>query len=272
MSVSLSQISFRYSDSEHDALRTVSAELEAGAATLVTGGLGAGCSTLLLVVAGLAPRVTGGVRSGEVTTLGHDPGSTEGRQALAGRVGLLLPTPWTQLSGMSDTVRDEIAFGPANLGWTREHITDAVERAMIIMRVENLALRDPRTLSGGELQRVMFAAVVAMDPEVLLFDEPAIELDPASARALYDLLPDLAIDKTVVIATTDVDRAADVAGRVLLLDRGRLVADGVPKDVLGAAATVSMGCGTTVAGIMRAAGAKPIYPHSVAAAVRYLRQ
>ena len=272
MSIRFESVTFRYPDGERDALRSVNLAMDAGTVTLVTGGLGAGCSTLLLVAAGLAPRITGGTRQGVVTTLGHDPESKEGRHALAGRVGLLLPTPWTQLSGMSYTVREEVAFGPANLGWKRDRIADAVDRAMALMQVESLALRDPRTLSGGELQRVMLAGVAAMDPEVLLLDEPTIELDPTGARLVYDLLPELAQDKTVVIASTDVDRAVEVSDRVLLLDRGRLVAEGNARAVLGTASAVSMGCSTTVGGIMRSAGAQPAYPLTVDAAVRDLRR
>lgn len=270
MSIQFESLSFRYPGSGSEALRGVSAEFDAGVVTLVTGMLGAGCSTLLLVAAGLAPRVTGGDRQGVVRTLGHDPESQEGHHALAGRVGLLLPTPWTQLSGMSYTVRDEVAFGPANLGWKGDQIADAVDQMMALMRVEDLAQRDPRTLSGGELQRVMFAAVAAMDPDVFLLDEPTIELDPKGARLVYDLLPQLAEDKTVVIASTDLDRAVEVTGRALLLDRGRLVADGDPREVLGSASAASMGCSTTIAGIMRSAGLEPVYPLTVHAALRRL--
>jgi energy-coupling factor transporter ATP-binding protein EcfA2 len=270
MSIRFESLSFRYSVGESAALKDVTVEIEPRAVTLVTGRLGAGSSTLLLVAAGLAPRITGGNRQGTVTTLGYDPDSKDGHSALTGRLGLLLSTPWTQLSGMSFTVREEVAFGPANLGWRRDRIADAVDKAMVLMQVEGLALRDPRTLSGGELQRVMLAGVAAMDPEVLLLDEPTIELDPAGARLVYDLLPELARDRTVVVASTDVDRAVEVADRVLLLDRGRLVAEGDAGAVLGSESAASMGCGTTVGGIMRAAGVEPAYPITVDAAMRCL--
>ncbi len=270
MSVCLDGVSFRYPGSDTDALHGVSVALRPGDVTLVTGRLGAGCSTLLLVIAGLAPHVTRGTRTGEVTTLDHDPASRGGRKVLAGRVGLLLPTPWTQLSGMSFTVAEEVAFGPANLGWRRGRIAQAVGRAMELFSVAHLAQRDPRTLSGGELQRVMLAGVVAMEPEVLLLDEPTLELDPAGAESVYGLLPSLAEERTVLLASTDVDRAVAVADRVLLLDRGGLVADGTADEALGSAGAVASGCSTTVAEIARAAGFAPSYPLTVGAAVRRL--
>ena len=268
MSVRLAGVSFRYPGSDTDALHEVSVTLRPGEVTLVTGRLGAGCSTLLLVIAGLAPHITGGSRSGEVTTLDRDPATRDGRKALAGRVGLLLPTPWTQLSGMSFTVEEEVAFGPANLGWRRARIAGAVDEAMQRFGVAHLARRDPRTLSGGELQRVMFAGVLAMEPEVLLLDEPALELDPAGAQGVYELLPVVAQDRTVLLASTDLDRAAAAAHRALLLDRGSLVADGTVAEVLGNDGAVATGCSTTVAEIARAVGLTPSYPLSVADAVR----
>lgn len=268
MTVRFDELSFRYPGGDRDALREVSVSLEAETIALVTGRLGSGCSTLLLAAAGLAPHITGGTRRGAVTTLGHDPASAEGRRALAGRVGLLLPTPWTQLSGMSYTVWEEVGFGPASLGWPRERIDGAVQRALAQVHAQHLESRDPRTLSGGELQRVMLAAVTATDPEVLLLDEPALELDPVGARHLYDLLPAMAAERTVVVASTDVDRAAEVATHVLMLDRGSLVAQGNPAEVLGSASTVAMGAATTVASIARSAGMDAPFPVSVAAAVR----
>jgi energy-coupling factor transporter ATP-binding protein EcfA2 len=266
VSVQLERVSFRYPGAAFDALREVTFECAPGCVHLVTGPLGAGCSTLLQVIAGLAPHVTGGSRSGSVVTLGRDPAGSE-RHDLAGRIGLLLPTPWTQLSGMAYTVAEEVAFGPANLGWDRERIRQAVDEALRLVALERVAARDPRTLSGGELQRVMFAAVIAMDPEVCLLDEPAMELDPAGAEALYAHLPVLARERTVILATTDLDRAVSAAGRVILLDGGAVIGDGNPAEILGTPRAVETGATTTVARIASLAGADLTYPLTVAAAV-----
>lgn len=270
MTVALDGVGFRYAAAGGDALCDVTLTFRQGEVALVTGRLGAGASTLLLVIAGLAPRVVGGARVGAVRTLGHDPASAEARVALAGRVGVLLSTPWTQLSGMAFTVRDEVAFGPANLGWPRARIRDAVDRALDLLEVAPLAARDPHTLSGGELQRVILAGIVAMAPELYLLDEPALELDPESARALYRLLPDLAARGSVIVASTDVNRAVDAADRVVLLDGGRVVADDAPPAVLGAERWVAHGVSATVAEIARRAGCAAPYPVTVHAAVTRL--
>lgn len=266
MSIVLDGVSFRYAGAPREALDGVSLACADGI-TLVTGPLGSGCTTLLLVIAGLAPHATGGTRTGRVAVLGHDPAAPQARPVIAGRVGILFPTPWTQLSGMAYTVRDEVAFGPANLGWERARIAAAVARALETVEAVHLGTRDPRTLSGGELQRVMLAAVLAMEPDVLLLDEPALELDPEGAERFYALLPHLARRATLVIATTDLDRAAETAGRVVLLDRGRIVADDAPPQVLGDARAAALGVATTVTRLARAAGCPPPYPLTVDAAV-----
>lgn len=272
MSIELEQVSFTYPSGAAPVLRRIGAEFAVGQVTLVTGALGSGCSTLLLTMAGLAPHTTGGLREGRVSVLGHDPATEEGHKALAGRVGVLLPMPWTQLSGMAFTVREEVAFGPANLGWPRARITDAVEAALHLLDVEHLAQRDPRTLSGGELQRVMFAAVVSVQPDVLLLDEPAQELDPLAAREVYALLPALAQRHTVVVATTDLDRAVSVSDRVLVMDRGYLASDGLPSDVLSTLPVVQSGASTTAATIAYRADCPAPFPVTVDdLAVRYRR-
>jgi energy-coupling factor transporter ATP-binding protein EcfA2 len=142
-----------------------------------------------------------------------------------------------------------------------------VSRALAAAGVEGLAERDPRTLSGGELQRVIYAGVLAMEPEVLLLDEPAVELDPVGAQALYGSLRGLAERATVVVATTGLDRAVEHADRVVVLEDGAMVADGAPSAVLGNRRAVEGGIAPRVAALAHAAGAPEPYPLTVESAV-----
>jgi energy-coupling factor transporter ATP-binding protein EcfA2 len=244
--LTLDGVTFTYPGSPAPALCDASLTLEGGTVTGVTGPVGSGCSTLLLVAGGFAPRLTGGAIAG-VRRLGTTA------------VGIVFATPWTQVSGLAATVRAEIAFGPAASGRPRAAIVAAVERAMGALGVAHLADRDPATLSGGELQRVIVAAVLAMEPELLLLDDPAAELDPAAADTLFALLPALALGgSAVLVATPDLERLARTADRVLVLGGGRVLRGGAPARVLD---------DTDVARIARAAGCPVPLPLDVGAAV-----
>jgi energy-coupling factor transporter ATP-binding protein EcfA2 len=211
--VTLTRATFTYPGTERAALAGVSVEVRTGEIALITGAAGAGASTLLLVATGLAPRLVGGRLDGE-RTIG------------ARRPGIVFARPWTQLTGLCSSVRDEVAFGPASYGRTREDVLAAAQRAMERLGIAHLAERDPAHLSGGELQRVVVAGTLALEPDLLALDDPAAELDPDAADALYALLPVLARAGTgVLIATPDVERAARVATRVIALERGRVARD-----------------------------------------------
>lgn len=219
--VSLAEVTFTYPGADRAALSGVSLEFAAGEVVVLAGSAGAGASTLLLVATGLAPRLVGGHLDGK-RTIG------------ARRCGIVFARPWTQLTGLCSTVRDEVAFGPASYGLPREAVLAAATRAMEQLGIAHLAARDPARLSGGELQRVVVAAALALEPDLLALDDPAAELDPAAADALYAMLPALARAGTaILIATPDLERAAPVATRALKLELGRVVSDGTPAEVLG---------------------------------------
>jgi energy-coupling factor transporter ATP-binding protein EcfA2 len=245
--VTLERVTFTYPGAGGPALSDVSLDVAAGDVIAVTGETGAGASTLLLVATGFAPRVVGGTLSGT-------------RHIAARRCGVVFARPWTQLTGLCSTVRDEVAFGPAALGRPREAVLDAARHAMAMLRIAHLADREPSQLSGGELQRVVVAGALAMEPDVLALDDPAAELDPEAADALYDVLPVVAAGGTgVLLATPDSEGAGRVATRAVALAQGRIVASGAPAEVLS---------DTEVARIARAAGCPPPYPWDVPALLR----
>jgi len=253
----LDDVTFWYPATANPALESVSLDVGPGEIVALVGRGGAGASTLLLIAAGLAPRVTGGRLAGSVNR--------------GARAGIVLSTPWTQVSGMAFTVWDEVAFGPANLGWPEHAITHHVDRALERLEITPLASRDPATLSGGELQRVIIAGILAMDPDLVVLDEPTAELDAEGARAVWRLVRSLAAEgKGVLLATSDVDALPDVADRVVWLEQGRVRALGEPS-LLAENAMCEAGLGTTVAGLWRAAGLGAPYPLTVVDAVQRWR-
>jgi energy-coupling factor transporter ATP-binding protein EcfA2 len=258
--LALEHVSFWYPGTHGPSLVDASLEVSGGEVLGLVGHVGAGASTLLLVAADLAPRVVGGRLEGRV--------SFEGRRKGDDRRGIVLATPWTQLSGMAFTVWDEVAFGPANLGWPRDEIARRVDGALAQLEIASLRERDPATLSGGELQRVILAGIVAMDPALLLCDEPTAELDPAGARDVWALLRALAQEgRAVLVATSDLDALPDVADRLVWLDQGRVAAAGTAA-LLADDAVCAAGLGTTVADVWRAAQLPAPYPATVGEAAR----
>ena len=251
----LGDVTLRYGDEAAPALNRISTAIRAGEITWLFGAPGAGASSLLLTAAGLAPRHTGGALSGVISALGADPQDAAGRAALAGRVGYVTASPVTQLSGVAATVFEEVAFAPANLGWPIDRIRATVPAALERLGVGRLSGRAPATLSGGELQRVVIAAMLVLAPDLWLLDEPASALDRAGRLGLAAVLrAEAQRGAAVVIASEDADAMLDLADRVLVLESGAVVLDGMPREILAGDAVWRHGAGSTAtAGLARAA-------------------
>jgi cobalt/nickel transport system ATP-binding protein len=145
------------------------------------------------------------------------------------RVGLVFQNPDDQL--FMPTVSQDVAFGPANLGITGGHLDEVVTGALAAVGAEELERRVPHHLSGGERRRVALATVLAMEPSVLVLDEPTSGLDPAGRRELIGVLKTLPMAQLVI--THDLPFALELCERTLIMDGGRIVADGKTAEVLG---------------------------------------
>jgi energy-coupling factor transporter ATP-binding protein EcfA2 len=243
----------RYPAQQRWALEGVDLDVEPGQITWFSGALGSGTSTLLLALAGLAPRLTGGERAGSVQVGNQDPAELE--PARAG-IAYLGPSPGLQLSGIARTVRDEIAVGPMNRGETREQIATATEDAIRRLELGDLAARAPGALSGGETQRVLLGALLAARPRAWLLDEPFSALDHPVATQVRQLLRELATEgATVIIACDDADMMLDIADRLIVMQGGRIELDGDPHQLLAGERLIAAGAGTTdAATLAREAG------------------
>jgi energy-coupling factor transporter ATP-binding protein EcfA2 len=243
----------RYPAQKSWALDGIDLDIVPGAVTWLAGALGSGTSTLLLALAGLAPRLTGGDRHGTVTGDAKDVAlATPLRLGIA----YLGPSPSLQISGIARTVRDEIAVGPMNLGMPREKIGRAVASGMQQLHLDHLAERAPGAISEGETQRLLLAALLAASPRAWLLDEPFSALDHASTGHVQHLLrAQAAAGATVVVACDDADAMLDVADRLIVMQHGRIALDGAPRVLLAGDAILATGAGTTdVATLARAAG------------------
>jgi cobalt/nickel transport system ATP-binding protein len=227
-----SGIRYRYLD-RFVALDGVDLTVHRGERLALLGANGCGKSTLLKILDGLIFPSAGTVTAyGEPVT----EESLEDEQMNAGfrsRIGFVFQNSDAQV--FSPTVREELSFGPLQLGLDRAEVVSRVEDVLELLQIGELADRAPFQLSGGQKKRVAIGTVLAMNPEVLLFDEPTAALDPRTAEWLTGLIEDLAeAGKTIVLATHDLDSLERIADRcVVFSEQHRIVAEGTPAQVLG---------------------------------------
>jgi energy-coupling factor transport system ATP-binding protein len=220
--VSCENLTYSYPTSEGAALTDVTFELRAGEYVGVVGPNGGGKSTLVRLLNGLLRADSGSVRVGEL-----DPATEP--YLVRKRVGMLFQNPENGL--VAPFVEDDVAFGLENLGVPREEMRDRVREAIRAVGLEGYERREPHTLSGGEKQRVALAGLLALDPEILLLDEPTSMLDAAGRREVLERLEALRGARTVLHVTHHLEELLD-ADRILVLNAGRLVADVSPQRLL----------------------------------------
>jgi energy-coupling factor transport system ATP-binding protein len=220
---SVERLSFAYPQAE-PALREVSLTIEPGEAVLVLGPSGSGKSSLLRALAGLVPHFHGGRFAGRVEVLGLDTRRTRPAE-LAGAVATLFQDPEDQV--VMARVEHEVAFGLENLGVPPREIGVRVRAALDAIGADALAARPTYELSSGELQRVCVAAALALEPRLLLLDEPTSQLDPEGALALVALA--LESGAAVVVTEHRPEPLLDAVDRVLFLEDGRILLDAEPS-------------------------------------------
>lgn len=237
----LDGVSYRYAGAAQDSLQDVSLGLAGGSVNGLVGASEAGKSTLCLVLGGLAPRVIRGELRGSMT-IDAEEVSGWPLHRLSEQVVVGLQDPAGQLSMVAETVYEEVAFGPANLGLPRGEIMDRTEDALQRLGVGELARRDPRRLSGGQQQLVVLAGLLAMRPRHLILDEPLAHLDARSTERVMDAIADVAAAGTaVLVAEQRTDVLAAHCGTIAVIAAGSIAAVGATADVLTDPAVLAMG-------------------------------
>lgn len=215
-------LAYAYPDG-HQALYGVDLRIDAGERVALLGPNGAGKTTLVLHLNGIHLPGHGAVRVAG-TTVAKDT-LKEVRRA----VGLVFQDPDDQL--FMPTVRDDVAFGPANLGLRGDDLDQRVQEALDAVGMADVADRAPHHLSFGQRRRVAVATVLAMRPDILVLDEPSSNLDPASRRELAEIL--VSLEQTILLVTHDLPYALELCRRSLVMNDGSIVADGKTADLLG---------------------------------------
>ncbi len=221
-SLLVDKLAYAYPDG-HQALFGVNLRLAPGERVALLGPNGAGKTTLVLHLNGILSPGRGRVQVAGLDVV--EPHLREVRR----RVGVVFQDPDDQL--FMPTVRDDVAFGPANLGLRGAELDARVDRALGQVGLLDLADRPPHHLSFGQRRRAAVATVLSMDPEILVLDEPSSNLDPASRRELAEVLN--ALDVTVLMVTHDLLYALQLCPRSVILSGGVIAADGPTADLLG---------------------------------------
>jgi energy-coupling factor transporter ATP-binding protein EcfA2 len=229
--IETANLTYTYPGGAKPSIADVSIRIEKGEFALITGPSGCGKTTICRCFNGLIPHFYQGELRGRVTTVGLDV-AKHPIYELAKHVGLVFQNPENQLFALS--VEKDVAFGLENLGVPREEMRRGVDEAMKLTGIYDLRERPPYELSGGQQQRVAIASVLAMQPEVIILDEPTSFLDPLSAKKIFEVIYHLnkTLGITVVLVEHRLDLTAKYATHIVVMDEGKVVLDGNPREVL----------------------------------------
>lgn len=230
-SIQIKNLTYRYPTSEADVLKDVSFTVKKGELCAIVGANGSGKTTLCNAIRGFVPKFYKGEISGEVLVNGRDvKEDPDGKNAL--EIGFVFQNPFTQISGIASTVYEELAYGLENMGVEPEEIRQRIERIMELTKIQEFRDRDPYQLSGGQQQRVALAAILVMDQDVLVIDEPTSQLDPQSTDDVFEIIKLMkSMGKTIVLVEHKMEQIAEYADQIIVLDGGQVVMEGTPKEV-----------------------------------------
>lgn len=229
--IQFEDFSFRYKSSEAFALQGISMTIENGAFVGIIGNSGAGKSTLTYTLSGIIPHHFDGDFYGSVKVNGLD--TVEVRpEKLAQFVGEVFQDIDSQM--VSSIVEDEILFGMENFGVPHDEIGRRLDSVLDMLGIRDLKDRQISSLSGGQKQKVAIAAILAMDPEIIVLDEPTGELDPASSIMIFDILRRLnrEFGKTVIVVEQKIMLLCEYVDRLLVMDAGKIVFDGRSEEIV----------------------------------------
>lgn len=230
--IELKNVSYAYPLTKRKALKDISFTFEKGKFYGVIGENGGGKTTLCSLLRGLIPNFYKGKLTGEVLFDGKSLDKTD-IDKLSIDVGYVFQNPFTQISGVKNTVFEEIALGLENLGVPPKQIITRVIKVLQLLGIEQLAQSNPTELSGGQRQRVAFASIIVMNPDILVIDEPTSQLDPEGSAKIFSIINELKKQgKTIVLVEHKINMIAEYCDEILVIHNGKLVKSGTAHAVL----------------------------------------
>jgi energy-coupling factor transporter ATPase len=240
--IEIKNLSYTYPGATKPSINDVSINVEKGEFVLITGPSGCGKTTLCRCFNGLVPHFYQGELKGQVTVAGMDT-SKHQTYEMAKYVGLVFQNPENQLFALS--VEKDVAFGLENLGVPRKEMRERVDWALNLAGIYDLRERSPHEVSGGQQQRVAIASVLAMQPEIIVLDEPTSFLDPLSAEKIFEVIYSLNKKQgiTVILVEHRLDLTAKYADHLIVMDEGKVCFEGNPREILFSDETRLIGVG-----------------------------
>jgi len=228
--VYIENLTYRYPHSDSPSITDVNLDIKQGEFVLLAGPSGCGKTTLVRSLNRLIPCVTGGDLRGRILINGKDISRQKVHQ-LALHVGMVFQNPDTQLFAL--TVGEDVAFGPENLGLPADEIVRRVERALTAVRLDSMREHFIFTLSGGEKQRTAIGGSLAMEPDVLILDEPTSDMDPVGTKEVLAVIKRLNMERniTIILIEHKIDEVVKLADRLVVMDRGKILLDGDPCEI-----------------------------------------
>jgi energy-coupling factor transport system ATP-binding protein len=239
--IELSNVTYKYPFTRNYALKDVTCSFESGKFYGIIGENGGGKTTLCNLIRGLVPHFYKGKLKGDVFVDGTDIRDWD-LDELSAQIGYVFQNPFTQISGIKDTVFEEVAMGLENLGVPKEEIIEKVSNVCKLLKIEDLIENNPNELSGGQRQRVAFASIISMETEMLIIDEPTSQLDPEGTRDVFGIVQTLKdSDKTLILVEHKIDLIAEFCDEIIVMHEGGIVFSGPTQEVLSNAEIMEYG-------------------------------
>ena len=228
----LENVSYKYPLEDREILKNINLDIKKGEFWAVIGKNGSGKTTLCNVLRRFVPDFYKGELKGKITLEGKELKDYSAKEIVQ-KVGFVFQNPFTQISGVKETVFEEIAFGLENLALDAEYIRKRVEETLKLLHIEELRNKNPYELSGGQGQKVALASIIAMDPEIMVIDEPTSQLDPKGTEEIFEIIDILKKEgKTIILVEHKLELIAEYAEKVMVLDEGEMILSGNTEDVL----------------------------------------
>lgn len=228
----LENVNYKYPLEEKNTLQNINIEIKKGEFWAVIGKNGSGKTTLCNILRRFVPDFYKGELTGKITLEGKEL-KDYSQKEIVQKIGFVFQNPFTQISGVKNTVFEEIAYGLENLGIERETIISEVEKILKLLEIEKLCDKNPYNLSGGQKQRVALASIIAMNPDILVIDEPTSQLDPKGTEDIFKIINLMANEgKTIILVEHKLELIAEYAENILVLDEGEIILSGKAEEVL----------------------------------------